>query len=141
MEFEPVPHREPEVKVLGALATVALQALRVLFFAAGAASIGGALWTLFDPHLVYSTAEAVPPLGERIATNATFVCFGLPLVLPHRWTFERGPARAMLLAIALVLVVAPMLLEQNPLHFLVRVLACGVGCMPVLVWRLLWNLR
>lgn len=126
--------------MLGALATVALRALRVLFFAAGAASIGGALWTLVDPHFVYAQ-DAVPPLGERVATNATFVCFGLPLVMPHRWTFERGRASLVLLAIAFVLVVAPMLLEQNPLHFLVRVLACGVGCMPVLVWRLLWNLR
>lgn len=137
---ETVPQREPEVKVLGALATVALTGLRVLFFAAGAVAIGGALWVLFDPLLVYAR-EAVPPLGERIATNTTFVCFGLPLVMPHRWTFERGRARRLLLLAEIVLIAAPMLLEANPLYFLVRVLAAGVGCMPVLVWRMLWNLR
>lgn len=137
---ETVPPREPEVKVLGQLAAVALAGLRALFFAAGAASIGGALWVLADPLLVY-TGDTVPPLGERIATNATFVCFGLPLVMPHRWTFERGCARTSLLLVETVLIAAPMLLEENPLYFLVRVLAAGVGCMPVLVWRMLWNLR
>jgi len=137
---ESVPQREPEVKILAALATVALAGLRVFLFVAGVVSIVGALWTLADPRLVYSP-DTTPPFGEQVATNTTFVCFGLPLVMPHRWTFEPGTARRVLVVVALLLVATPMLLEPNPAHAIVRVLACGVGCVPVLVWRLLWNLR
>ena len=135
------PSREPEVRVLAALATWALIGLRALIFAVGCAVIGIAIYTLFDPLILYGTPEKMPPLSQRLATNAANLCFGLPLVTPHRWTFERGRAGRVMFGIAILLVVAPMFFEANPAYCLLRILAFGVGCAPIFVWRLLWSVR
>jgi len=135
----PFASTEPEVRFLSKFAVFGLLFVRTLLFAIGLTAIGAAIYTTFDPMPLYSRPEDVPPFGDLVARQVTFVCAGLPLALPIAWTF--GRRRNTIRALLVLLVVAPMCFEENPLSFLIRVFACFVGFAVILVWRTLWQLR
>lgn len=134
-----VTQHEPEVRVLSRLAKIALLLVRAIFILIGFGLIATSVYYVIDPIRLYTTPEAVPPFGELVARQLTFVCAGLPLALPVRWTFDRG--RWPMAAIAVLLVTVPMAFEQDPACCLIRAFACFVGCAAILVWRTLWHLR
>ncbi len=139
--LDPAPFvsNEPEVRFLSKFAVFGLLLVRALLFALGLAAITAGIYTTLNPMLLYSRPEDVPPFGDIVARQVTFVCAGLPLALPIAWTF--GRRRNVVRALLLLLVVGPMCFEQDPLSFLIRAFACFVGFAVILVWRTLWQLR
>lgn len=139
MDPVPIVATEPESRFLARAAAFGLRFTRLVLFVVGLGGIAAAIYTIADPLPLYSRPEDVPPFADVVARQLTFVCAGLPLVLPFGWTLGRHRWRvAGLLAL---LVVAPMAFEQDPVCCLIRAFACVVGYAAILVWRTLWSLR
>jgi hypothetical protein len=133
------PPREREMEFLGRLAQKALLGVRVLFWLTGAAALAGAIYITGNPTVTMSEDQPVPPLAQRLASNLTFLCFAIPLLLPVRWLLGRG--RFVALALGGVMWFAPMLLPgDHAFGFAIRVFATLVACAMLLVWWTLWSL-
>ncbi len=128
---------EPEIDALGRIARIGLRVLRWLSVLVGLAAIAGAFFTVYYPVPIYS--DDIPPLPTLIAHQVTFVCLGLPLVLPIAFTFGRG--RWIALGIGALLWFGPMLLEgDHDFGFVVRMFATLVAIAALAVWRTLFGL-
>ncbi|MFO1077206.1 MAG: hypothetical protein U1E73_05715 [Planctomycetota bacterium] len=135
------PHHvpEPEIAVAARVVRIALVALRGIGVMLGFLALAGAVWTTIDPIPIYSEPASVPPLPTLIARELTFVCFGLPLVLPTALVFGRW--RWPLLGIGAVLWLAPIPWDgDTPFVFLLRVFASVVAVSILAVWRVLFGL-
>lgn len=128
---------EPEIDALGRFATVGLRILRGFAVLAGLALIGLGVWLTCDPAIVYQTE--VPPLPTRIAHQMTFVCVGLPFVLPIAFTIGKGWRYAF--GLGAMLWFGPSFLPGDPVWgFGVRMFATLVAIAALLVWRTLAGL-
>jgi hypothetical protein len=130
--------REPEIVFLGRLAGCVLTTLRLALFVAGLVAVAIACYLTASPPEAPPN-EVIAPLQQRIASNFVWVCAGVPLLLPSRWTFGKGWWKA--LALGLALWFGPMLLDgDHPYGFVIRVFASFVACVTLLVLRVLRTL-
>lgn len=133
-----LPH-EPEVAAAARVVRVALLVLRGIGCVVGLVAIAGAIWTTIEPLPVYSDPAKVPPLATLIAHQLTFVCIGLPMVLPTAFVFGRG--RWWLLGLGALCWFAPIPWDgDTPFVFLLRVFASLVAVSILAVWRTVFRL-
>ena len=139
MNSPPVAHHEPEIAFLARIVRVALLGVRTVTILVGAGAIAIAIHTMLEPESAYAGAAAVPPPAEVIAHQLTFVCFGVPLLVPARWLFGRG--RWAMLALGLAAWLLPMLLPGDHAYgFVLRAFGSFVAVSILMVWRMLFSL-
>ena len=138
MATDPSTPREPEIELLGRIATRAIWLLRRVLWLGGVAAVGYGVWRC-GADANWSFVAPYSLLSPPGAAGFVWLCVGLPLLLPVDWTFGRG--RGPMLAVATTLVLGPSLLPDDRDHaWILRCFAVLIPCVTVLVWRTVWRL-
>jgi hypothetical protein len=132
------PPHEPEIELLGRIASRALWTIRRVLWLAGAVAIGFGVWISGrDAHWTFAAPYSL--LSVPAATGVVWISVGLPLLCRVDWLFGRGRWRALLLGVSLWFGASAMPGDRD-YGWILRIFASLVACLTLLVWRTLWRL-